>query len=228
MDFREFERLVRRLAREIPEEYLDGIVAIEVSPSALPHPTRADVYTLGECIPLHGGADDVQSRVVLYHGSFRALAGGDPQYPWREEAWETLTHELRHHLEWRASADALEVFDWAADQNFARHEGDPFDPLFHLSGTPIADDVYRIDDDVFLDRVVRTRPDRTGVSWHGARYEVEVPPLELPLFVTLVGLRDPPPGEAVLVLRRRGRIRDLFRRPAPPSSGSAPVRPASA
>ena len=211
MEFREFERLVRRLAREIPEEYLDGIAAIDVSPKAIPHPVRADVYTLGECIPLHGDADEVLSRIVLYHGSFRELAGLHGDFGWREEAWDTLTHELRHHLEWRANADALEAFDWAAEQNFARQEGQPFDVLFHLSGERVDEGVYRIDDDVFLDRIVRRRPAEVDVTWHGRPYRVAVPDLGLPLLLTLDGLRDPPPGEVVLVLRRRGRLLDLLR-----------------
>jgi len=226
VDFREFERMVRRLAREIPEEYLVGVAAVDVSPKTVPHPTRAEVYTLGECIPLHGDADEIQSRVVLYHGSFRALAGMRDGFAWREEAWETLTHELRHHLEWRANADALEAFDWAAEQNFARQEGAPFDPLFHLSGECVDDGVYRIDDDVFLDRVVRARPAAADVTWHGAPYRVEVPPGTLPLFLTLDGLREPPPGEAILVLRRRPRLWDLFRRPPAPDQATATARPA--
>jgi hypothetical protein len=226
MDFPEFERLVRRLAREIPDEYMDGIAAIDVSPKTIPHPVRADVYTLGECIPLHGEGDEVQSRVVLYHGSFRALAGIRNDLAWREEAWETLTHELRHHLEWRANADALEAFDWAAEQNFARQEEQPFDPLFHLSGERVDEGVYRIDDDVFLDRVVRTRPPTADINWHGAGYRVAVPEVPLPAFLTLEGLRDPPPGDVVLVLRRRGRIWDLLRQPSPPSRAAARAMPA--
>lgn len=225
MDYPEFERLVRRLARDIPEEYLTGIVAVDVSPKTVPHPTRGDVYTLGECIPLHGDADEIQSRVVLYHGSFRALAGTRADFAWREEAWETLTHELRHHLEWRANADALEAFDWAADQNFARQEGAPFDPAFHLSGERVDEGVYRIDDDVFLDRLVRGRPATLDVTWHGASYRVDLPGGPLPLFLTLEGLREPPPGDVVLVLRRRARLWDLFRRPTPPTRATAVVRP---
>jgi hypothetical protein len=226
MDFPEFERLVRRLAREIPDDYMDGIAAIDVSPKTIPHPVRADVYTLGECIPLHGEGDDIQSRVVLYHGSFRALAGVRGDFGWREEAWETLTHELRHHLEWRANADALEQFDWAAEQNFARQEGQAFDPLFHLSGERVDEGVYRIDDDVFLDRVVRKRPGGVELTWHGAAYRVAVPAASLPAFVTLEGLREPPPGDVVLVLRRRGRLWDLARRPSPPSRSTARAVPA--
>ena len=77
-----FVALVSRLSREVPEEFLDGISEITVSPRAVPHPTRADIFTLGHCIPFHAGEtgapDEIQSRVVLYHGSFRALAELDP------------------------------------------------------------------------------------------------------------------------------------------------------
>src|SRR2546426_8548164 len=95
--------MVDRLAREVPPEFRDGIIAIDVSAKAFPHPVRGDVYTLGECVPLEwsGSGADLHSRIILYYGSFASLARlGD--LDWREQAWETLTHELRHHLEWRA------------------------------------------------------------------------------------------------------------------------------
>src|SRR2546429_6632409 len=102
--------MIDRLAREVPAEFSDGIVAIEVSPKALPHPRRGDVYTLGECVPLEwsGNGADLQSRIVLYHGSFAALARlGDPH--WRTQAWATLAHEFRHHPPMRAPASRLEA-----------------------------------------------------------------------------------------------------------------------
>jgi hypothetical protein len=37
--------------------------------------------------------------VALYYGSFVAVGDGDPSFDWEDEAWETLTHELRHHVE---------------------------------------------------------------------------------------------------------------------------------
>jgi hypothetical protein len=89
MRIADFETMVQGMAAELPTEYLDGIAEIVVSRATLPHPVRADVYTLGECIPLPATADDVdsiQSRVVLYHGSFQALGGTDPEFDWREEA----------------------------------------------------------------------------------------------------------------------------------------------
>src|SRR2546429_7429109 len=116
--------MIDRLAREVPAEFSDGIVAIEVSPKALPHPRRGDVYTLGECVPLEwsGNGADLQSRIVLYHGSFAALARlGD--FDWRTEAWETLPHELRPPPEWRAHVSPLAAYDWAAEGNLTRPEG---------------------------------------------------------------------------------------------------------
>src|SRR5256884_7002954 len=117
--------MIDRLAREVPAEFSDGIVAIEVSPKALPHPRRGDVYTLGECVPLEwsGNGADLQSRIVLYHGSFAALARlGD--FDWRTEAWETLPHELRPHLERRAHLSRPAAYDRAAQEDFKRHEGE--------------------------------------------------------------------------------------------------------
>ncbi len=224
MQYEQFDRLVRQLVGEVPAEYLDGIAAIDVSPRALPHPTSADVYTLGECIPIHGDLDEVVSRVVLYHGSFLALAEQDEDFSWREEAWETLTHELRHHLEWRANADALERYDWAAEQNFARQEGRAFDPLFHIAGEEVAEHIYRVDDDFFCDVLVRTRPAQHTLTWHGRQYGIDVPTQPLPLFISLDSLDEPPPGEVVVVFRRRPRLRDLLRVSTPPSCARAIAR----
>ena len=216
MDLAAFRALVRRLTRGIPEEYLDGVAAVDVSPRTVPHPILADVFTLGECIPVHGQGETIASRIVLYHGSFRALAAMRPDFAWDDEAWETLTHELRHHLEWRAGTDALEAYDWAADQNFARLEGRPYDPLFFQAGEPVADGVFRVDDDVFIEQVVRTPPSEVPLAWRGARYIVPVPSgLTLPAFLVLDGVDDSPPGDLLLVLRRRPRLLDLFRRSRP-------------
>ncbi len=211
MRYPDFAALITRLQAEVPPDYLDGIVGIEVSPRAVPHPVRADIYTLGECIPLEwsGTGADLQSRVVLYHGSFAALARlAEPgAFDWREEAWDTLTHELRHHLEWRASQQALEDYDWAAEQNFARHEGDAFDPAFYRSGERIADGVYKVDDDVFVEG------DGDDVTWHGVSYRVVLGPApeRAVRFVVLEGVAEPPQGDVVLVVRPRARVWDLLR-----------------
>jgi hypothetical protein len=219
MDQPAFDAMVRAMCAELPAEWFDGITEVVVSPRAVPHPVRDGIFTLGECIPLPletGEVEAVQSRVVLYHGSFRALAELDGEFDWRAEAWETLTHELRHHLEWRAREGSLEAFDRAAEHDYARQDGQAFDPLFHLDGDPAGPDLYRIDENWFLDRVVRALPAEVEVTWQGARHRIAVPAgATLPAYLTLEGLEDAPVGEVVLVLRRRPRLWDLFRPPRP-------------
>jgi len=197
----------------VPAEFRDGIVTIEASPKTVPHPVHADIYTLGECIPLEwsGSGADLQSRVVLYHGSFQALARlGD--FDWRAEAWETLTHELRHHLEWRANVAALEAYDWAAEENFKRHEGHAFDPVFYRSGERIAEGVWKVEDDVFVEHGAWSTEQ---LIWHGRRYDVSVPMgFKPPAFLTLEDLEEPPPGDVVLVVPRKATLFNFWRRPA--------------
>jgi hypothetical protein len=215
MRLADFETMVRRLCEEVPEHFFDGIAEVVVSPRVVPHPDREEIFTLGECIPLPvelgSGVEGIQSRLVLYHGSFAALAGSQVGFDWRLEAWETLTHELRHHLEWRAHAPDLEDFDWAVEHNFARHDNEPFDPTFFLSGELKADGSYGVEDDVFVDEIVRSLPRVVTFAWHGREYQV-VPPVdaELPCFLLVEGVADPPPGDLVLVLRRKPGVRDLF------------------
>src|SRR3990170_152168 len=123
MDLRGFRALVDRMVAAVPPKYLDGVFAIEVSPKTVRHPVYPSVFTLGECIPVEAAEDPPPSRVVLYHGSFQELARERRDFDWRAGAWETLTHELRHHLEWRARSGGLDAYDWAAGQHFRRARG---------------------------------------------------------------------------------------------------------
>jgi len=215
MQLEAFRSLVRRHAHEVPAEFLDGILEVTVSPRTLPHPTRPGIFTLGECIPLpteDAAPEGIQSRVVLYHGSFLALAHLDPAFDWDAESWETLTHELRHHVEWRANAPDLEAFDRAAEENFARVDGESFAPEFYRDGDSPARGIFRIDDDFFIEQTHARLPAEVELDWHGRSWRVPVPPgAFLPAFLTLAGVGDPPPGELILVLRRRPRLMDLIR-----------------
>ncbi|HKP29286.1 MAG TPA: metallopeptidase family protein [Gemmatimonadales bacterium] len=215
MRLADFEVMVQGMAAELPAEFLEGIAEIVVSPATLPHPVHADVYTLGECIPLPATADDVdsiQSRVVLYHGSFQALGGTDPEFDWREEAWETLTHEIRHHLEWRARAPALEALDAAAEANFARQDGQAFDPTFYRDGEEIAPGIFRVEDDYFLE--LRPEGQAARFTWHGRAWIAELPEgIAAPAFLTVHGLEEPPPGALVVVIPRRTVITGFFKAP---------------
>jgi Zincin-like metallopeptidase len=225
MQLADFRSLIEHMTAEVPPEYLEGVVSVEVSPRTVPHPVYPSVYTLGECIPVDVAADPAPSRVVLYHGSFRALAGERRDFDWRAEAWETLTHELRHHLEQRANVSDLDAFDWAAEQNVRRQEGASFDPVFYLSGERVAEGVYCVDDDVFWDVLVRRVPPTVGLAWGERHFVADVPAGRLPLFVRLLGLAPEPLGEAFAVIRCRPRLLDLLRRPTSPGFADARVRP---
>src|SRR5258708_38069936 len=97
MDLPSFRALIERLARDIPPEFHDGVVAVEVRPATVPHPVHAGVHTLGECVPLEGSGNgaDLHSRILLYHGSFPALARGDRTLARHCAAGETASHRLR-------------------------------------------------------------------------------------------------------------------------------------
>lgn len=217
MDLTRFRTMVARLAEEIPDEYYDGIAAIEVSPAARSDPAQDGVYVMGECVPLESGDGPPLSRIELYHGSFRAVAEGDPSFDWREEAWETLWHEVRHHLEWRAGERRLEDYDWAAAQNEARVSGGIFDPVFYRWGERIGEGCFRVGDDTFLEiRVKRGAPTALW-TWSGTRYAIPMPEAPLPVYAAVSGMDAQPPGEFVLVLRRAPKFTDFFRRRPPPT-----------
>jgi hypothetical protein len=216
MQLSDFESTVRRLAAEIPEEFLDGIAEIVVSPRTVAHPERAEIFTLGECVPLPGTGDDpdsIQSRVILYYGSFAAMARDQPDFDWHREAWETLTHELRHHVEWRAREGALEDLDEAQEENFARLAGEPFDPLFYRAGEALPGGIFRIEDDYFIE-LERTDAGWVRFPWAARRYRVGLPEdLGSPAFLSVQGLEDPPAGEVVLVIQAPARWWARLRRP---------------
>ncbi len=211
----DFDALVHEMTTSIPSTFLDGIGEIVVSFRTVPHPVHAGIFTLGECIPLPATDDSpegIQSRIVLYHGSFRAIAAMRDDFDWKGEAWETLTHEIRHHLEWKARVPDLEAYDDACEQNFARQEGEPFDPMFYQGGERLAEGVFKVEDDVFFERRLARVPPEITVAWHGRHHRVRIPrDLSLPLFLSLEGLEPDPSGEVVLALHRRSLLGALFR-----------------
>lgn len=218
MRLADFEALVARQVTEIPPDFLEGIAEVVVSPRTVPHPDREEIWTLGECIPVPGNDGDprhLQSRVVLYHGSFLALARDSGGFDWVTESWETLTHEIRHHVEWKARAPDLEAYDRAAEANFARQDGEQFDPGFYLDGAERPDGSWQVDDDVFLVRLVSGVPSSARFRWSGEEYDVAVPRgTTLPAFLLVVGVANPPEGELLIVLTEKPGLRGLFRRPA--------------
>ncbi|HLV11897.1 MAG TPA: metallopeptidase family protein, partial [Trueperaceae bacterium] len=101
---------------------------VHVLPQAKPEEGfDEDVYRMGEYLDpgpdsFLGGPEGLGRHVALYYGSFRAIAEADPGFDWEEEAWETLTHELRHHVESLAGEDLLVQEDVERGREFGRRE----------------------------------------------------------------------------------------------------------
>lgn len=184
MKFSEFERRARAAYEEIPEDFKAGIDGLEVSRESVPHPTLPDVYTLGQCLTEehfseYAGPETTRSVIALYWGSFKNLAALDDEFDWDGEIWETLTHELRHHLESLAREDALEDVDVAADELFNRQEGLEFDPWYYQKGERDASGVYAVEGHHYLEQGWRAsdfeRAADIDFAWRGASYRIPRP-----------------------------------------------------
>lgn len=228
MNFAVFERRAQEIFDGIPPEYRGGVEYVMVSEETVPHPELPEVYTLGECATgeLDLGfdvPDHVRSGVHLYHGSFAALARQDEDFDWEGELYETITHEIRHHRESTAGEDALEDFDYAADENFKRREGLAYDPLFYRSGEPLDDGGWDVDGDVFAEVALGAgefeRVDEVQAEVAGRRVSLPRPErMGDVCFLYLEGFRPGPGETAVVLVRRLGMmesLRGLFQRAAP-------------
>jgi len=165
MTFAEFEAEARRVWEEIPEGYKEGIDAIVIRKEHLLQGEYADYYTLGTCSTEpypsdYRGPETSRSILNLYYGSFQQVAEDDPDFPWEEEIWETVTHELRHHLEHLAADDETEALDYAMEGTYRREGGLAYDPWYFQSGVPIEKGVYRVEGDVYIE--IRWREGRSG------------------------------------------------------------------
>lgn len=229
MTFDAFEEHARRAFDRIPERYREGVDGLVVERDSKPHPDFPCVYTMGLCdtetYPSGwDGPDTVRSRVVLYWGSFRALAELDPRFDWEEETWETLTHELYHHLEWLAGEDDLCGVDYAMDQTFQRDHERDFDLEYYRSGERIGPGVYNVEGDVYVEQTWRpddlARADELRFAWAGREFSVEPPSVLGDVhFVRIVeGVPDPPRRLELALVSRPSwleRLRGLVRRREP-------------
>lgn len=213
MRFEEFEELAREQFEQIPEVYLEGIDGLTVRREAPEHPDHPGVYTLGECLTEehlsdYGSSETTRSVIALYWGSFRALSEKSEDFDWEEEAWETLTHELRHHLESLARDDALEGVDYAADQSFKRFDGEPYDPWYYQYGDEVEPALYQVERSWFVEVELSSEElesrDTIDFTWRGARYRIPAPeePADVH-FILAVGLGEEGEVVEVVVVRRR-------------------------
>jgi hypothetical protein len=206
----QFERRAHQLFDSIPAELRGGVEYLVVERRAVRHPDHPGVFTLGECATgeLDLGDDlavPTRSAIHLYWGSFRALAREQDDFDWEGELWETLTHELRHHRESGAGEDALEDFDVAAEENFRRREGQPFDPLFFRMGEDAGGGWRDVDGDRFLEVEAAAAPAGAPllVELDGRTLEVDVPAAAADVHFLYLEDADAELDTAVVLVRRR-------------------------
>ena len=184
MTFDDFSRMAQEAFRSVPEVYRAGVEGVTTVEAVETHPELPGVLTMGECLTqaFHSewqGPETIRSRVVLYYGSFRKMAEYGPDFDWEGELWETLTHELQHHLESLADEDALEAMDYAVDESFKRERGEPFDPWYFQWGEPLGEGVYRVEEEVYIERVLTEEEfggmDEIDFNWRGESYRLPRP-----------------------------------------------------
>lgn len=126
MDIDRFTALADRLMEQVPAPLLEGLNGgVAVRRRAMRRPDDPPgVFVLGEYF-----ADAFMgSYIMLYYGSFCELFGEEPDSVWEAELWETIRHELRHHVEQRAGVADL---DWEDEADIARFRAEqpPAEPL---------------------------------------------------------------------------------------------------
>ncbi len=130
MDYEAFRATAEQMLDEIPDPFLRGLQGIHVLEKAYPEADFEGVWRMGEYLDpgpedFLGAGDGLGRHIALYYGSFVAIAAGDPTFDWEQEIWDTITHELQHHVESLAGDATLIGEDLAAIESFeARDEDD--------------------------------------------------------------------------------------------------------
>jgi predicted Zn-dependent protease with MMP-like domain len=123
-----FRQTVETMLSEIPEEFLEGLQGVHVLETTKLEPDLGDVYRLGEYLDpgqdsFLGSNPGLGRHITLYYGSFVTIAKGHSDFDWEEEIWETLVHELRHHVESLAGDASLIAEDQRRDATFRKQLG---------------------------------------------------------------------------------------------------------
>jgi hypothetical protein len=215
--YEDFEQLARTEWEQIPESYRAGVDGLVVERDARAHPSLPDVYTLGECVTEaypsdFGSPETTRSLVVVYYGSFHRLARLDSEFDWEAELWETLTHELQHHLESLADDEGLIDLDYAVDEGFKRREHEEFDPAYYRAGEHLGDGLYRVEDELFIECTPDAGAELVEFELDGQDYNIQLPPDtgDVAFLDVVQGLPAAAPPLTVVVVRRRG-FGDLLR-----------------
>ncbi|MDQ3461310.1 MAG: metallopeptidase family protein [Deinococcota bacterium] len=128
MTYEDFRQTAKSMLYDIPDEFQRGLQGVHVLTEARLEDGFDEVYRMGEYMDpgpesFLSAGEGLGRHIALYYGSFRIIAEDDPDFDWDEEIWETLTHELRHHVESLAGDDSLIEEDEARDAMFRRMRG---------------------------------------------------------------------------------------------------------
>jgi hypothetical protein len=129
MTYAEFKAAAEAMLEEIPAEFTRGLQGVHVLREAKLEEGFEDVYRMGEYLDpgpdsFLGPGEGLGRHIALYYGSFVAISEADPEFDWEEELWETLTHELRHHVESLAGDVSLIEADYLQHETFKRRSDD--------------------------------------------------------------------------------------------------------
>ena len=101
---------------------------------------------------------------------------------------------------------------WIPNNRFVKDRDSREDALKYIRR--LSDGRYQVDDDVFVELRLAAPVSPVRLRWRGADYDITVPgEVELPAFLTVEGVDEPPSGELVLVLQRKGGWLRLFQKP---------------
>ena len=176
----EFEEHARAAFAAIPREFREHVDGPFVAPEVNAHDYVPGTYVLGECHhhPDWTGDSPLHSSVVLYFGSFSAVARRDPSFDLVDEIRETVLHEVQHHLEDAVGEARLRDLDWAEDQNGRRHEGLPHQAGFWRGGEAYGSGLFGVGDDLFLEAHLRPAAWRAALR-HGVEFVVAGVPIRV-------------------------------------------------
>jgi hypothetical protein len=155
MDLATFERRADELWQSIPAHFREGVSAFIVEPGTFDMGRCEDDFALGLCEPDAAisaipGAP-LCSIIRLFYGTFVDAALNDPEFDWEAELWETIRHELQHHLEHRAGVDHLGIEDEVEIAHQRWLDGEEVDPHFYRQGTQLDRQVWLAADDLFIE-----------------------------------------------------------------------------
>jgi hypothetical protein len=125
--YERFRATVEAMLDDIPDAFLQELQGVHALREAKAEEGYRDVWRMGEYLDpgpedFLGGSEGLGRHVALYYGSFVRIAENDPDFDWEGEIWETLTHELQHHVESLAGDGRLIEEDLLEARFFERED----------------------------------------------------------------------------------------------------------